>query len=1147
MALCFFGRYYDSGLVELTSLGNFGRVGVAHSNDGAGVMAAALNATLDGWEREAAVSAAFLADAGAAPATAPFNKAAAVTAMSAIDCVAALAYFAATLALGARARTLARQADVHTVTAHDYSVRVSRLPRDAGAVVRVEVVRAYGRLVRLVLRRGKLLRRLQAATTALQKEAQTWEVVPASREAACYTIKAQIEQLSAEIQASRRRAEQALADSHRVVGAFVTFRHEAGKLACLQAQPHSRMRQWLTLKPQHKLRGRHALDISDAPEPSDVQFENMEHGACSRAARAGLGACAAYSCLAAGFAAISLASATRFNFGKAAGVSAAQCAASCRLTVGGALGLDPADRERYAACAAAGPGLFSLVTGGGGAASGGADPAAGCGAGEDACYRCYCLKAITAGMLEETLFCRGSANLLLLEWGSQAAVVLVILAINSLLSVTSRLLSQFEKHHTRSAEARSLAHKLFLAQARRYKAVGRSLIISQFVAALLRGVTLATRLARRRYRMWRRGRCLTQHQLQKAMRGPRFELDQRYGEHLNVIYVCLLLSGGLPAAYGAAALWFAAAYWCDKYELLTLSRRPTAYGADLSNMVWHVIFALWAFSLFGLPRSGLITQGFAGLMLRVCAAARRVWASTAGMAPEAAAARLLSASAAHLLVALVVLVGVLLIQVSTTTWMRAGRALLSAVGVIADSEGGEASGVPEFGVAVRTQLLVGESSYAIQDQPSYAAAFARDDGVVGDVLVQVVMRTGAEKLTGSRAKPPATPPPQQAASPRAPSELAAGGPACPPSGSLAASAAAALARDAGPQQAAREAGEPRQRRSRASASTASEGWAPGAGERADEPGGSVAAGDVPPGPEPPPAWEQPQPQPQPQPQRAGLSAQYRAARANQVLPLPPEYLAAARAGGAAAPPAADDCGGREDGGSMSLASSSPAPLRSARAALLVTAHPDDEAMFFAPCLHALVRQGTDVRLLCLSNGNGAGLGAVREKELVAAARVLGVPASRVAVLDHPQLQDGMTIAWPPEAVAAAVEAHLRRHPSDTVLTFDAHGVSGHINHRGVHAGVAALLATRGTALGVCAAWQLVSECLAVKFSCAAAVPLAAALARRAPGHALVRGGDVAASVRAMAAHGSQWVWYRKLFVLLSSYTYVNRVAPLEVG
>jgi hypothetical protein len=49
--------------------------------------------------------------------------------------------------------------------------------------------------------------------------------------------------------------EQAHAETRRTVAAFVTFREEAGKAACLAAQPRSYMRQWLALKPQHKLRG----------------------------------------------------------------------------------------------------------------------------------------------------------------------------------------------------------------------------------------------------------------------------------------------------------------------------------------------------------------------------------------------------------------------------------------------------------------------------------------------------------------------------------------------------------------------------------------------------------------------------------------------------------------------------------------------------------------------------------------------------------------------------------------------------------------------------------------------------------------------------------------------------------------------------
>lgn len=49
------------------------------------------------------------------------------------------------------------------------------------------------------------------------------------------------------------------------------------------------------------------------------------------------------------------------------------------------------------------------------------------------------------------------------------------------------------------------------------------------------------------------------------MRGREFKLDYRYGQHLNVIYVAMLLSPGLPVAYLSAAVWFAVAYWLEKW------------------------------------------------------------------------------------------------------------------------------------------------------------------------------------------------------------------------------------------------------------------------------------------------------------------------------------------------------------------------------------------------------------------------------------------------------------------------------------------------------------------------------------------------------------------------------------------------------
>ena len=128
--------------------------------------------------------------------------------------------------------------------------------------------------------------------------------------------------------------------------------------------------------------------------------------------------------------------------------------------------------------------------------------------------------------------------------------------------------------------------------------------------------------------------------------------------------------------------------------------------------------------------------------------------------------------------------------------------------------------------------------------------------------------------------------------------------------------------------------------------------------------------------------------------------------------------------------------------------------------LLVIAHPDDEAMFFVPTINVLVNNGTAAEpagsllyILCLSNGNGDGLGAVRAKEMVDSAKVLGIPTNRVRVLDDPALQDGMDIKWAATAVAKRVQEAVEEWGISKILTFDDYGVSGHPNHIDTYRGV----------------------------------------------------------------------------------------------
>ena len=114
----------------------------------------------------------------------------------------------------------------------------------------------------------------------------------------------------------------------------------------------------------------------------------------------------------------------------------------------------------------------------------------------------------------------------------------------------------------------------------------------------------------------------------------------------------------------------------------------------------------------------------------------------------------------------------------------------------------------------------------------------------------------------------------------------------------------------------------------------------------------------------------------------------------------------------------------------------------------VFAHPDDEAFGPSGTL-ALLAKERDVYIICVTDG-AAGmnssqktqeLSAIRREELLASAKVLGI--KEVFFLNY---KDGELASNIYHKVAADIQELLERLDPEIVVTYELHGVSGHLDH-----------------------------------------------------------------------------------------------------
>lgn len=217
--------------------------------------------------------------------------------------------------------------------------------------------------------------------------------------------------------------------------------------------------------------------------------------------------------------------------------------------------------------------------------------------------------------------------------------------------------------------------------------------------------------------------------------------------------------------------------------------------------------------------------------------------------------------------------------------------------------------------------------------------------------------------------------------------------------------------------------------------------------------------------------------------------------------------------------------------------------------LMVTAHPDDETMFFGPTIQDLIAHDNNLHFLVLCSGNATGIGALRAQEMVKAGKLLGVPGANVEVIDDPRMPDSMTTNWDTEVVKTHVLNSIKKTKAKVIVTFDDYGISNHPNHQSASKG--ALAAARQVAQKTQQFRVLTLNSVSIfrKYLFTLDSLVSRALYSTADEYTIVSSSlQYHLTNRALQeGHVSQMVWFRKLWIRFSRYMVVNTLKEVDLG
>ena len=157
------------------------------------------------------------------------------------------------------------------------------------------------------------------------------------------------------------------------------------------------------------------------------------------------------------------------------------------------------------------------------------------------------------------------------------------------------------------------------------------------------------------------------------------------------------------------------------------------------------------------------------------------------------------------------------------------------------------------------------------------------------------------------------------------------------------------------------------------------------------------------------------------------------------------------------------------------------------------------------------------------------MGSKREDELNKCAKYLGFESAKI--INDKDLPDSMTIEWPLEKIRQHVQECIVNKNIEAIITFDDYGVSGHLNHRAVSR-ACRLVEVKKLSL-------LESTNIFRKYISIFDFFISSILTDD-----LALNSNPIYAWKAMKMHHSQFVWYRKLFIVFSRYAYVNTLIKI---